>query len=135
MWAIGYIAVPILFYAAGDRILAGNLAGEMFKVIHYVGIAAAVLLLMGAFAGLRGAFLYQWRVWILLVMLALILTGLFVLQPAMQELIMQGLAPGSAAAASFGRLHGISSIIYLINSLLGLILVIAGILPRKYLAR
>ena len=40
MWAIGYIAAPVLFASLGDKQLAGMLAGKLFGVIAWVGIAA-----------------------------------------------------------------------------------------------
>ncbi|MEO8342514.1 MAG: DUF4149 domain-containing protein, partial [Gallionella sp.] len=33
LWAIGYLAVPVLFYAQPDRQLAGLLAGQMFALV------------------------------------------------------------------------------------------------------
>jgi len=56
-------------------------------------------------------------------MLGLVIVGEFVLQPMMAELKMEGLVAGSEQAASFARLHGIASILYLINSLAGAVLV------------
>jgi hypothetical protein len=35
LWAIGYLAVPILFHAQPDRQLAGMLAGQMFTASGY----------------------------------------------------------------------------------------------------
>jgi hypothetical protein len=45
----------------------------------------------------------------------------------MTELKQAGLEKGSDNAIQFARLHGVSSILYLINSLLGLVLVVLGI--------
>jgi hypothetical protein len=69
----------------------------------------------------------QWRRWVLLLMLLIILTGEFVLQPMMAELKQAGLNEGSVAQQRFGMLHGISSTLFLINSLAGLALVIFGL--------
>lgn len=125
LWAIGYIVAPTLFASLDDRALAGQLAGRMFTIIAYVGLVAAPLLLLrrlvsdGAALALR-----QWQSWVLVLMLVLVAVGLFVLQPMMQDLKQQGLA-GAEAAAAFGRLHGISSALYLVTSLGGLALVLA----------
>ena len=59
-------------------------------------------------------------------MLVLVGVGAFVLQPMMQNLKATGLLEGSAEAMLFGQLHGASAIMYLVTSLLGLGLVIAG---------
>ena len=60
-------------------------------------------------------------------MLVLVAVGAFVIQPQMVALKATGIGPGTEQAAQFGRLHGISSVMYLINSLLGLALVVTGI--------
>lgn len=126
-WAIGYLAVPSLFHALDDRQLAGSLAGNMFTAVYIVGLTAAVGLLAGGLVrdGLRS--LRTWRCWVLIGALALICIAFFVLQPMMQELKNAGVTPGSEAAAQFGRLHGVSSVLYLATSLLGLVLVMFGL--------
>src|SRR4030067_236139 len=62
LWAIGYIAVPVLFHALDDRQLAGNVAGRVFAVVYLVGLVAGPLLLaslwMRATTPVRG-----WRFW------------------------------------------------------------------------
>ena len=122
MWAIGYIVTPILFNVLDDRQLAGMIAGHTFTAMSYVGLVCGSLLLIGG-AYSRG--LKQWRHYLLLVMLVIVCIGEFVLQPMMSEVKAQGLIEGSAAAAEFGKLHGAASIIFLINSLAGLLLVVS----------
>ena len=123
LWAIGYIAAPTLFANLNDRQLAGALAGQMFHIISYIGLICGVLLLASVLkrAGL------QWRAWVLIILLVLVATGEFVLQPMMESLKLQGLIEGSEAKKQFGMLHGIASIIYLMESLLGLALVATGL--------
>lgn len=125
MWAIGYIVAPILFTVLDDRQLAGMIAGHTFTAMSYVGLACGSLLLIG------GAYSRGWKCWrhgVLLMMLVVVCIGQFFLQPIMAELKAAGLAEGSPAAATFGKLHGVASILFLINSLAGLVLVI---LPAK----
>ncbi len=126
LWAIGYLAVPTLFALLDDRVLAGMLAGRMFTLVSFLGLVCGTLLLLGT--GLRQGWLVlrSVRAWLLLVMLLLVVAGEFGLQPLMAQLKAQGLAEGSAQAAQFARLHGIASIIYLFNSLCGLLLVGLG---------
>jgi hypothetical protein len=124
LWAIGYLAVPVLFHYLPDRMLAGALAGHMFTLVAWLGIAAGVSLAIGELA--RHGFRPGWRFWVVLLMLVLVAVGLFWLQPLMQALKEGGLQEGSARAAEFGRLHGISASIYLVTSLAGLVLVAAG---------
>jgi len=120
LWAIGYIVAPALFANLEDRALAGTLAGVMFDIIAWVGLVCASLLLLAnqlRHPGCR----FNWRALVLLVMLALIVVGKFILAPMIAELR----DAGSVASADFARLHGAASVIYLVNSLLGLALLAA----------
>jgi len=123
LWAIGYLAVPILFATLDDRMLAGMLAGKMFTVVSFIGLGCGTALLAMAVMA-SPHFLKDKRVILLGVMLFLVLIGEFVLQPAMAELKAQGLVEGSRVAAHFGMLHGIASLLYLFNSVFGLILLL-----------
>lgn len=127
MWAIGFIAAPTLFSALDDRRLAGDLAGQLFTIMSYLGLVCGGLLLVGALARSGTRWVRDGRVWTLIVMLVIIVIGEFVLQPMMSELKATGLAEGSPEAARFGQLHGTASTLFLINSLLGLGLVAFGI--------
>ena len=128
LWAIGLIAAPTLFSVLSDNTqLAGLLAGKMFTLTAYVGMACGfyVLIYRLAVDG-TGAF-KQWLFWIALAMLALTLVGHFGVQPIIQSLKVQGGTAEvmqSVVANRFARWHGIASILYVIQSLLGLMLVI-----------
>jgi hypothetical protein len=126
LWAIGYLAVPTLFALLDDRVLAGMLAGRMFTLVSFLGLFCGGLLLLGTLVRLGRGALRSGRAWLLLVMLLLVAVGEFGLQPLMAELKAQGLAEGSVQASRFARLHGVASVLYLINSLCGLLLIGAG---------
>lgn len=128
LWITGYLVVPALFASLNDRMLAGNLAGNVFSLMGWLGLACGGLLFLAVV--LRERSPKAWRLWVLAAMLSIVAIGLFVLQPQMQALKAQGIDPGSVQAIEFGRLHGVSSVLFLINSLLGLALVGAGIRPR-----
>ena len=118
-WAIGYMVAPALFARLDDRALAGSLAGEMFTIIAYVGLACGALLLL--FNQLRNsAQRLNWRAVVLLLMLLLVAVGQFFLAPMIADLRGQGLAD----SAAFGQLHGLASVNYLAVSLLGLSLLV-----------
>lgn len=126
--AIGYIATPILFASLDDRQLAGMVAGKLFTAISWAGLGIGIILSVGTTMNEGVQWLRQWRAWALLLMLSIVIVMLFVLQPMMADLKAQGpLVPGSEIAVAFGRLHGISSGIYLLMSLLGLTLVALGL--------
>jgi len=130
MWAIGYIAAPVLFHVLDDRHMAGELAGPMFSAISYIGLACGTMILMGLFYSEEGRCLRSWRCWIVLAMLLLVAVGQFALHPLMNEIKAQGLVEGSELMKKFGQLHGISSLLFMVTSILGLVLVIFG-LHRK----
>lgn len=123
MWFVGYVAAPVLFSALESRQLAGMVAGHLFAAEHYLGLVCGGLLLPGAILCGWRVQTRNYRLWVLLLMLLLICVGQFVLQPLMAEAKAAGLEPGSASAARFGMLHGISASLYLVTSLLGLLLV------------
>ncbi len=127
LWITGYLVVPALFASLDDRMLAGDLAGSVFSLMSWVGLACGGLLLAGVLLRERGQSFKAWRLWVLAAMLSIVAIGLFVLQPQMQALKAQGIASGSVQAIEFGRIHGVSSTLFLLNSLFGLVLVGAGI--------
>lgn len=130
LWAIGYLAAPVLFKVLDDRRMAGQLAGQMFKIIAIVGLVCGTLLLITAIKQHGIAWLRSWRGWTLVAMLVLVAIGFFVIIPMIQEVKAQGLVEGSEQARRFGMLHGVSSILYLLTSVGGLALVACGLVPR-----
>jgi hypothetical protein len=130
LWVSGYMVAPSLFATLDDRHLAGQLAGNIFRLMSYVGLACGLVLLALAVGHARRQWLKSWRVWGLVSMLALVALGVFLIQPQMELLKASGLVEGSAEAHQFGRLHGVSSLLFLINSLLGLLFVVAGVRPK-----
>ncbi len=103
------------------------LAGDMFTVTAWVGLASGIYLLahharlsgMGAFR--------QTTARLILLMVLLDAIGQFILQPLMAELksqayphdVMQG-----ALAVRFGMVHGIAQLLHAAQSLLGIALVL-----------
>lgn len=126
LWAIGYLAAPVLFYQLDDRMLAGALAGKMFAWIGWLGIVCGVWLLVFRLARFGAGVFRQVFFWIVLVMLLLTLGQQFGIQPVIQQIKDQALPQDvmqSLFRDRFQTWHGISSVVYLIESLLGLALV------------
>lgn len=123
MWAVGYIVTPVLFQML-DKPVAGNVAGQLFTIVSYIGLFSAVALLVNILMQ-YGFNRRYWQLWTLTVMLIVIIIGEFVLQPMMMELKEMGLTGDNAT--QFGRLHAVASTLFLINSLAGLALVITGL--------
>jgi uncharacterized membrane protein len=127
MWAIGYVAAPVLFSNLGDdKQMAGMLAGKLFELMAWIAMAAASYLLVYRLVRDGVAALKTFFFWAVVLMLALTLAGQFGIQPIMQSLKNQAMPHAvmqSVFADRFARWHGVSSILYLIQSILGLMLV------------
>ena len=125
---IGYAVAPVLFMSL-DRIEAGAVAAQLFRIEGFVGVVCGVLLLGLANRFVRGgAEAYRRLRWVIVGMLVCVLVGYFALQPFMNAMRVAALEAGSdvghsAYATRFGILHGVSSLFYLIESVLGLVLV------------
>ena len=126
LWAIGYIVAPTLFYSLSDRTLAGMLAGKLFTLIAYVGIGCALYLLLFRLVRFGGASFRHGICWIVLALLLLTLAGEFGVQPILAGLKDQALPKGvmeSVFRDRFAAWHGVASVLYLIQSVLGILLV------------
>lgn len=129
LWTIGYVVAPTLFAMLEDRQLAGSIAGRLFHAEAWIGLATGCFLLLAATALVRrGQAAYKRLRWLVLAMLVCVLVGYFGLQPFMASLRAQADALGVAVGdspyrARFGMLHGVSSVFYLVQSLLGLMLI------------
>lgn len=131
LWAIGYLAAPVLFSALADKTMAGMLAGKMFTLVAYIGMACGFFLLLQRLASFGSIALKQGFFWATLAMLLLTIAGHFGIQPILEGLKEQALPKSvmeSMFRDRFARWHGISSIVYLLQSALGLVLVLA---PRR----
>ncbi len=127
LWAVGYLVTPVLFQTLADRQMAGMLAGKLFTVTAYLGIVCAAYLLAYHYAQFGKQVFRQKTVWVIAAMLLLTLTGQFGIQPVMAELKAQALPDAvmhSVFADRFRVWHGVASTIYLLQSLLGVVLVL-----------
>ena len=129
MWAIGYLAAPVLFASLGDRQLAGVVAGKLFSLIGWIGLGCAAYIVLCLISRWRGQVFRHSAFWLTLIMGGLVAVGQFGLQPLMVQLkadawprdVME-----SVLRDRFVAWHGVSSILYLVQSVLGLWLVLAG---------
>jgi len=125
---IGYVVAPVLF-ASLDRTTAGSIAAQLFRIEGVAGVVIGVLLLaLSNVLSRRGMVDYRRLRWLLAGMLVCVLIGYFALQPFMNALRIDAMNAGmdvgsSPYARRFGMLHGVSSLFYLIESLLGIALV------------
>ncbi|MGK5035127.1 DUF4149 domain-containing protein [Janthinobacterium sp. LB3P118] len=129
LWTIGFIVAPTLFGTLSDRVLAGNIAGSMFRAEAWLSIACALVLLALLQWGAGALALKRRRLLAALVlsMLVCALLSHFGISPLMAELKAQ--AQGSsgfmdeAMRSRFGMLHGVSTVIFAVQSLLAGVLI------------
>ena len=126
LFAVGYLVVPIIFTALQDRQVAGMIAAAIFQVEAYLSVAVCLsLLVLANLLVRRKVEHYRSIRWIILVLLLCSVLTCFGLIPYMNALRQEALLLGipvmaSPSASLFGRLHGISSGLFLLQSLLGL---------------
>jgi Domain of unknown function (DUF4149) len=126
LWATGF-NVFILNSALEDRHLFGNLAGQLFTIVRYIGMASAFYLLIQRLLDYGTSALKQAYFWAILVMLLLVLAEHFGIQPILAQLKADAMPADvmhSIFAERFGKWHGIASVAYLVECLLGFVLVL-----------
>jgi hypothetical protein len=127
LWAIGYIAAPVLFSSLGDRQLAGMVAGKLFSLIGWIGLGSAAYLLLFLLVRQGGQAFKGAVFWLVFSMALLVAASQFGIQPLMAQLKADALpreVMASVLRDRFAAWHGISSILYLVQSLLGFWLVV-----------
>ena len=126
LFTVGYLVVPTIFANLQDRQVAGMIAAAIFQAEAYVSVVVCVaLLLLANFLVKRNIENYRSTRWVILALLLISAMTCFGLIPYMNALRQEALLLGAPVMASpsaslFGRLHGISSGLFLIQSLLGL---------------
>jgi hypothetical protein len=127
LWAIGYMAAPVLFASLGDRQLAGMVAGKLFALIGWVGLGCAAWLLVFLVLRCGGQVFKRAAFWLVVLMALMAAASQFGIQPLMAQLKLDAMpreVMESVLRDRFAAWHGISSILYMVQSLLGLWLVI-----------
>lgn len=127
LWTVGYLAAPLLFATLPDRTLAGTIAGSLFRAEAWLSLACGMLLL----AIFRSDTTLQSRaicIRIVIGMLICVVVGYFGLQPFMAEIRAAAAQAGGvmddAMRMRFGVLHGLASLIYLLQSVAAIVLVL-----------
>jgi hypothetical protein len=104
LWSLAAWVAPTLFYAQGDRHLAGVLAARLFSIETYVGVGTAALALL---LPARAKFVWGYAA------VALLSVNEWVLKRVMA----QAHAHGTAAGLGFGAWHGVSALLYVLACL------------------
>lgn len=125
LWTIGYVVAPTLF--AVDRAQAGAIMGFLLRSEAWLAIACAIALyVLVKFSAIEPA---RKRTLSLLIvaMLACALVIYVGLQPVMAQLKEAAGAAGLAGTPQgrrFGILHGVSQLVYLVESVLAGVLLV-----------
>ena len=126
---VGYLVAPAIFSTMTDRQAAGMVAGSIFKLEAYLSLIVCIgLMVLANLLVNRGLNQFRLIRWLLLAILLCSVAAAFVFIPWMNALRDNALAQGmpvmlSPSATLFGRLHGASSIFFMLQSLLGIFLV------------
>lgn len=127
IWGVSYLAAPSAF-AVLDNTQAGSVVGTMLTREAWLAIVLAVLLwLLVARSSDLDAIRKRWLNWTVFGMLACSLVVYLGLQPVMAAIRESAEPAGVRASPQWGTfmaLHGVSQLLYLIESVLGAVLVI-----------
>ncbi len=133
LWSIGYLVAPTLFSTLADRQLAGAIAGKLFQLIGWIGFCCAAYLILHALMRQGVQALRRWPFWLLVSMVVLALIGQFGVQPVIAQLKAESASRAALESAAdmvlrdrFATWHGIASVLYLVQSLLGAALVVVS---------
>ena len=122
LWVVGIVAYE-LFKLIPEAQLAGNIAGQLFRMMAYVGMAASIYLLIQRVYQYGTNTLKQGFFWIILLMLLLILISHLGINPLLEKFKLEAIPKNvmeSVFADRFATWHGISSIAYLLECFLGI---------------
>jgi hypothetical protein len=126
LWMTG-LSAYLLFDTLQDKQMAGRLAGRLFMVVSYIGMASAFYLLIQRLVEFGTTALKQSYFWAIFVMLLLVLAGHFGIQPLLAQLktnAMPNDVMHSVFASRFSTWHGVASVAYVVECLLGFVLVL-----------
>jgi hypothetical protein len=127
VWAVSYLAAPSAF-AALDGTQAGNVVGIMLTRLAWLSMLAAPVL--AVLVSLSRELERRRRGWLYALIAGMLACSLAVylgLQPMMAA-IRESAGPAGVRASpqwgTFAALHGVSQLLYLVESVLGAILVV-----------
>lgn len=128
LWTIGYLVAPTLFASLHDGVLAGTIVGTLLAREAWVSIVcAALLFIMVSTASAIDAADKRRLIILVGIMVACALAIYLGVQPAMAAL--KQAAGGMAMRQSpqwtqFAVLHGVSQLLYVVQSVLAAVLVV-----------
>ncbi|GGI16014.1 MAG: DUF4149 domain-containing protein [Oxalicibacterium faecigallinarum] len=131
LWAVGFVVAPTLFSTLADRSLAGSIAGSLFRITAWLslGVGAALLIMQAVAERKMTASPVRATRYLVMAMMLCTVLGYFCLQPFMASLretllTLQDAVQIADARRQFGWLHGVSTVVYIVQSLLGAVLIL-----------
>jgi len=127
LWTIGYVVAPTLFLTLHDSVLAGTIVGSLLRSEAIVCVACGLLLYFlvkySPLEAARKRVLFR----LIVAMVACAALIFFGLQPVMAQLKEAAGAAGlkgTPQGLRFGILHGVSQLVYLVESVLAAVLLV-----------
>lgn len=127
IWSVGYLVAPVLFAMLDSRQLAGDIAGHLFHLVSYLGIACAAVFLTCVALAWKHTGPRLLLVTFILGMLCVTIVGEFYITPKMTALKLQAageFVSGSDLQQRFLMWHRLASGLFVVNSLLGLLAIV-----------
>ncbi|WP_434777093.1 DUF4149 domain-containing protein [Neisseria sp. Ec49-e6-T10] len=131
LFMIGGLVAPVLFMNLPDKMTAGMLAGKCFDIQTWVNLACAVLIFLVMLLENQSHTFKKAGFWLLLIMVVCVVVSQFGITPIIEQL-KAGRVPDAhgSLGPEFAKWHGISSSIYWLQALLG-VLLIWNQVPRR----
>jgi hypothetical protein len=125
LWTVGAAAMT-LSSVLTDRAAFGSIVSMLFRIEAFIGLAAGVLMMVLAQQDRALDAAKRRALMLLAASMLLCVLGYFLVQPMLAEL--RALAgPGGVSASPyaprFGMLHGVSLLFYIVQAVLGAVLV------------
>ena len=134
LWSVGVTAYVLFssLQSTPDSQLAGMLAGKLFILVSYLGLFSSFYLLVQRLLRYGTPALKQGYFWAVFCMLLLVAIGHFGIQPLLAQLKAKALLSGavngdvmlSVFASRFKNWHGVASVAYVLECLLGFVVVL-----------
>ncbi|MES2771732.1 MAG: DUF4149 domain-containing protein [Pseudomonadota bacterium] len=131
LWIVGFLVAPTLFSQVPERTLAGMLAGKLFNAMSWIGLSCATYLLLFTLLRQGAAACKSSVFWLVFSLLALTALSLFGITPIIAQLKAGTVSHewvtdlmSSITRDRFAVWHGIASVLYVLQSVLGLLLVV-----------
>ena len=126
LWSM-LMVTSVLFNKIPSSYIAGALAADMFKFLNYFGLFASTIIIFVGFRSYGMGVIKRAFFWITLLILALVMISFFGIHPLLETLKVEALpreVMESMFADRYSSWHGIASVAYLLQCVLGVLLLI-----------